>query len=53
MAVGFFADAAAIDGARRVERVFAPAMSEAARRRLLDRWHDAVERSKRWATSAS
>jgi glycerol kinase len=49
MAVGFYADAAAVDGARRVERVFEPTMPAAARRRLLDRWHDAVERSKGWA----
>ena len=46
---GFFADASAIDGARRVERVFEPSMPAADRRRLLDRWHDAVERSKGWA----
>jgi glycerol kinase len=49
---GFFADASAIDGARRVERVFEPTMPAADRRRLLDRWHDGVERSKRWAQSA-
>ena len=49
MAVGFFATAAAVDEARRVERVFEPTMSEAVRRRTLDRWRDAVERSKRWA----
>ncbi|MFN5755624.1 MAG: FGGY-family carbohydrate kinase, partial [Planctomycetia bacterium] len=47
---GFFSDASAIEGARRVERVFEPTMPAAARRRLLDRWHDGVERSKRWAT---
>jgi glycerol kinase len=49
MAVGFYADAAAVDDARRVERVFEPMMPAVARRRLLDRWHDAVERSKGWA----
>jgi glycerol kinase len=48
--VGFFADDSAVVEARRVERVFEPMMPVAARRRLLDRWHDGVERSKRWAT---
>ena len=49
MAVGFYADAAAVEGARRVERSFEPTMPAADRRLLLDRWHDAVGRSKGWA----
>ena len=52
MAVGFFADPAAVDEARRVERVFEPTMAAAVRQRTLDRWRDAVERAKRWAEPA-
>ena len=49
MAVGFFADGAAVNEARRVERVFEPTTTESDRRKALARWRDAVERSKRWA----
>jgi glycerol kinase len=49
MAVGFFTDAAAVNEARRVERVFEPTTTESDRRQALGRWRDAVERSKRWA----
>jgi glycerol kinase len=49
LAVGFFADAAAIAGPRRVERGFEPRLAAAARDRLLDRWRDAVGRSRKWA----
>ena len=53
MAVGFFADSAAIDAARRVDRVFEPTMTAPVRQRTLDRWRDAVERAKRWAEPAT
>ena len=49
LAVGFYADSAAVAPARRVERTFEPAIDPAARRRLLAAWADAIERSKRWA----
>jgi len=49
LAVGFFPDAAAIAGRRRVERVFEPRLEDPARGRLLDRWRDAVGRSRHWA----
>ncbi len=49
MATGFFADAAAVAEARRIERVFEPQIDAAARDRLRDRWHDAVSRSRGWA----
>jgi len=51
LAVGFFADAAAVDEARRLDRRFEPVMDAEARRRLVATWHDAVERSKGWARS--
>jgi glycerol kinase len=49
MAAGFYAGSAAVDEARRVERVFEPRMEPAARRRMLDAWHEAVGRSGKWA----
>jgi glycerol kinase len=49
MAVGFFAGPAAVEEARRVERVFEPRMGDAARRRLVDAWHEAVARCGSWA----
>jgi glycerol kinase len=49
MATGFFADAAAVAEARRIERVFEPTIDAAARDRLRDRWRDAVSRSRGWA----
>ena len=51
LAVGFFADAAAVDDARRLDRRFEPAMDAESRRRLVATWRDAVERSKGWARS--
>ena len=41
--------AAAVAAARRVDRVFEPRIGEAARRALLETWHDAVGRSRGWA----
>jgi len=49
LATGFFADAAAVTTARRVERRFEPTGDDAGRRRLLASWQAAVERSKGWA----
>jgi len=49
MQTGFYADPAAVAEARRIERVFEPGIDAAARGRLLDRWHDAVGRSRGWA----
>ena len=49
IASGFYADAAAVAEARRVERVFEPEIDAPARDRLRDRWHDAVARSRGWA----
>jgi glycerol kinase len=46
---GFYADAAAVDGARAVERVFEPRLAVADRARLLDRWRDATARCRGWA----
>ncbi|MEI6240369.1 MAG: glycerol kinase GlpK [Planctomycetia bacterium] len=50
IASGFFADPAAVAEARCVDRVFEPRVNDAARRTMLDRWHDAVGRSRGWAT---
>ena len=52
LATEFFADHAAVDEARRVERVFEPRVAEEDRARLLRRWRDAVERSLGWARQA-
>jgi glycerol kinase len=49
LAGGFYPDAAAVAGARRVEKRFEPAGDEACRQRLLATWKAAVERSKGWA----
>ena len=49
IAVGFFADPAAVSDARRVERRFEPRLEAEPRRRLRAAWHDAVERCKGWA----
>ena len=49
LSTGFFADHASVEGARRVERVFEPQLSEADRTRLLGRWRDAVDRCRGWA----
>ena len=51
LAVGFFPSPAAVEEARRVERVFEPAMSQGDRSRSLEKWHVAVERCKGWADS--
>jgi glycerol kinase len=48
-AVGFYADAAAVAEARRIERSFVPRMEADVRDRLRARWRDAVTRSKGWA----
>jgi glycerol kinase len=52
LSTGFFADQAAVDVARRVERVFEPRLPSEARTRLLRRWRNAVERSLGWARQA-
>jgi glycerol kinase len=49
IATGFFADAAAVSAARSVDRVFEPQIDAAARRTLVEKWHDAVGRSRGWA----
>ncbi len=49
LATGFYADTAAVEAARRVERTFEPAADQAARERLLATWQAAVERSRGWA----
>ena len=51
LATGFYADTAAVDEARRVERTFEPAADSEARRRLVEAWKAAVERSKHWAVA--
>jgi glycerol kinase len=52
LSTGFFSDHAAVEEARRVERVFEPRVSDATRTRLLTRWREAVERSRGWARPA-
>jgi len=52
LSTGFFADQAAVDLARRVERIFEPRLPSEARTRLLTRWRNAVERSLGWARQA-
>jgi glycerol kinase len=49
LATGFYATATSVEEARRVDRRFEPTLGEAGRRRLRDRWADAVTRSKGWA----
>jgi len=49
IATGFFADAAHVAEARRIERSFEPQRDAAARDRLRGRWRDAVSRSRGWA----
>jgi glycerol kinase len=51
LAVGVWADEAAVTERWRENRRFDPAMSASERAAMLDRWHDAVERSKRWVQS--
>jgi glycerol kinase len=52
LSTGFFTDPAAVEEARRVERVFEPRVPEAARTRLLARWREAVDRARGWARQA-
>lgn len=49
MASGFYGDAQAVAEARRIDRRFEPLLDAAGRRRLRDRWGEAVTRSKGWA----
>ena len=49
LAVGFYADAETVAGARRVERVFVPAADGPSRGRGLAAWSDAVARARGWA----
>jgi len=51
LATGFYAGPKAVAAAREVERRFEPAGDEASRRRLLEAWRTAVERSKGWAVA--
>jgi len=52
LATGFFPNAAAVEEARLVERVFEPQVSPQQRTRLLTRWQEAVDRSRNWARPA-
>ena len=52
LATGFFANTAAVEEVRRVERVFEPQLDAAARERLLVRWRNAVDRSRGWAAES-
>ena len=49
LASGLYADAEAVAEARQVDRRFEPMIDPASRRRLRDRWGEAVSRSKGWA----
>jgi glycerol kinase len=49
LATGFFPNQAAVEEARRVERIFEPTMDEPARTQLLARWSNAVDRCRGWA----
>jgi glycerol kinase len=51
LAVGVWSDEAAVTERWRENHRFDPAMSASERAAMLDRWHDAVERSKRWVQS--
>jgi glycerol kinase len=51
LATDFYADTSAVDAARRVEQTFEPAADPADRRRLLETWKAAVERSRHWAVA--
>lgn len=46
-AVGFFDDSEALE-ARKIERIFLPNMDSKVRAHMLSRWHEAVDRSRRW-----
>ncbi len=51
LATGFYADTAAVDSARRVERTFEPGHDRQACDRLVANWKVAVERCKHWAVA--
>jgi glycerol kinase len=53
LGVGFWGSAEEIAGLRRAERVFSPAIDEAARRRLCRGWAEAVARVRSGAVSAA
>jgi len=46
---GFYADVSSVAAAVAIERSFEPRLEPAVRDRLLDRWQNAVERSRGWA----
>ena len=50
LAVGLWRDFDDLESHREVDRVFEPQMSDEVRRRELDQWKKAVERSLQWAT---
>ncbi|MEC8817872.1 MAG: FGGY-family carbohydrate kinase, partial [Planctomycetota bacterium] len=50
LAVGLWRDFDDLESHREVDRVFEPEMSDEVRRRELDQWKKAVERSLQWAT---
>jgi len=52
LAVGYWRDAAEIDAQWKPERIFEPDMASGERERLKATWHQAVTRSKGWATGA-
>ncbi|MBX6317724.1 glycerol kinase GlpK [Pigmentiphaga sp.] len=49
LATGFWADGAEISAQWEVDRRFEPSMSETARRAKVERWREAVARSRAWA----
>ncbi len=51
LATGFYADTAAVNAARRVERIFEPGQDRQTSARLVANWKAAVERSKDWAVA--
>jgi glycerol kinase len=50
LAVGYWQDQPEIEARWTLDRRFEPSMTEDRRRSLIDGWHRAVERSRRWAT---
>ena len=49
LGVGYYSDVEELKQSWKSDRVFTPAMTEEARKKLLDGWHKAVERSLKWA----
>ncbi len=49
LGVGYYSDIEELKKSRKVDRTFAPNMDREARERLLKGWHQAVERSLKWA----